>query len=206
MNSLSLTGAAAVSLALLCSPASAASGQGSLTDLGAIINNSISFPPSSTPFIGDSVTDWFEFELPIAEFVSASMSISGPTVDQLQGHLILADWTSSVPIFPPIFAPAGPTIQEATISPSDGGEDAVVGTLSSSGDLLPAGSYFIEITGANAYGGFALAIDGNVTAVTGPDPVGAALVPEVSTWAMMLIGFLGLGYVGCRSAREPRAA
>jgi hypothetical protein len=202
MNAFPLIGATAVSLALLCSPASAVV----INDLGAIYDTSISFPPSSTPYIGDSYTNWYAFELPTAEFVSASMSISGPTVDQLQGHFILANWTSSVPIFPPIFAPAGPTIEQATISPSDGGEDAVVGTLSSSGDLLPAGSYFIEITGVNAGGGFPLVVNGNVTAVTGPDPVGAAPVPEVSTWAMMLVGFAGLGYVGYRRARQPRAA
>ena len=35
--------------------------------------------------------------------------------------------------------------------------------------------------------------------------VGGA-VPETSTWAMMLVGFAGLGYVGYRRAREPRAA
>jgi hypothetical protein len=31
-------------------------------------------------------------------------------------------------------------------------------------------------------------------------------VPESSTWAMMLIGFGGLGFAGYRRAREPRAA
>jgi hypothetical protein len=31
-------------------------------------------------------------------------------------------------------------------------------------------------------------------------------VPEPSTWAMMLLGFAGLGYAGYRGAREPRAA
>jgi hypothetical protein len=33
-----------------------------------------------------------------------------------------------------------------------------------------------------------------------------ASVPEPRTWAMMLIGFAGLGYAGYRRAREPRAA
>jgi PEP-CTERM motif len=33
-----------------------------------------------------------------------------------------------------------------------------------------------------------------------------APVPEPSTWAMLLLGFVGLGYVGYRRAREPRAA
>jgi Protein of unknown function (DUF642)/PEP-CTERM motif len=31
-------------------------------------------------------------------------------------------------------------------------------------------------------------------------------VPEPSTWAMMLVGFAGLGYAGYRRARKPRAA
>ena len=31
-------------------------------------------------------------------------------------------------------------------------------------------------------------------------------VPEPSTWAMMLLGFAGLGYAGYRRARAPRAA
>jgi hypothetical protein len=31
-------------------------------------------------------------------------------------------------------------------------------------------------------------------------------VPESSTWAMMLVGFAGLGYAGYRRAREPRTA
>jgi hypothetical protein len=31
-------------------------------------------------------------------------------------------------------------------------------------------------------------------------------VPEASTWAMMLIGFAGLGYFGYRRCRAPRVA
>jgi PEP-CTERM motif len=37
-------------------------------------------------------------------------------------------------------------------------------------------------------------------------PSAAAAVPEPSTWAMMVIGFAGLGYAGYRRVREPRAA
>jgi hypothetical protein len=35
---------------------------------------------------------------------------------------------------------------------------------------------------------------------------GIAAAPESSTWAMMAIGFAGLGYAGCRRAREPSGA
>ena len=32
------------------------------------------------------------------------------------------------------------------------------------------------------------------------------VVPETSPWAMMLLGFAGLGFVGCRRSREMRRA
>jgi hypothetical protein len=33
-------------------------------------------------------------------------------------------------------------------------------------------------------------------------PVAFRAVPEVSTWAMMLLGFAGLGFAGCRASRR----
>jgi hypothetical protein len=35
---------------------------------------------------------------------------------------------------------------------------------------------------------------------------GIASAPEPSTWAMMMIGFAGLRYVGYRASRRPAAA
>jgi hypothetical protein len=51
------------------------------------------------------------------------------------------------------------------------------------------------VTGVSGCGSLTLAIDGNVTAIP---------VPEVSTWAMLGIGFAR--YADYRRAREPRAA
>jgi hypothetical protein len=165
-------------------------------DLGPILNASISFPSTSTPGSGAAFADYFEFTLPVAEFVSASVSLSGPTSDQIPantGHLTLADWTSTGAVSP--FIPMGAIIEQATVSPpAKGGQDAVVGTFSTQGDFEPAGNYFVEVSGISGGGALKLAIDGNVTAVTG--------VPELSTWAMMLVGFAGLSFAGYRKTRQ----
>jgi hypothetical protein len=127
------------------------------------------------------------------------MSISGPTVDQIPagtGQLILSTWTSTGASSP--FIPAGDVIQKATVSPpADGGQDAVVGTFTSSGDWEPAGSYFVEVTGVSGGGSLKLAIDGNVTAIA---------APELSTWAMLGIGFAGLGLASFLASRRTAAA
>jgi PEP-CTERM motif len=52
--------------------------------------------------------------------------------------------------------------------------------------------------------GYTLVADGS--GGFGFDFAVGAPVPEPSTWAMMLIGFAGLGYAGYRRAREPFAA
>jgi hypothetical protein len=111
MNVLSLSGVAAVSFALLCSSASVVT----VIDLGPILSDSISLPNTSdtkTAGKGKSFSDNNEFTLPKAEFVSASTSISGPTVDQIpsgKGHLILSTWTSTGSSSP--FIPNGTIIQ-----------------------------------------------------------------------------------------------
>jgi hypothetical protein len=120
MSSLSLGGVAVVMAPLLCSPASAAAV--TVIDLGPVLNDSISLPNTSdtkTVGSGGSFSDYYEFTLPQAEFVSASMSISGPTVDQIPaggGELILSTWTSTDPLSP--FVPAGTIVQQATVSPA----------------------------------------------------------------------------------------
>ena len=48
-----------------------------------------------------------------------------------------------------------------------------------------------------------LTIDALYTVTVGSLPQS---VPEASTWAMMLLGFAGLGYVGYRSRKSPVAS
>jgi PEP-CTERM motif len=149
-----------------------------------------------TPGPGVTFTYYYEFTLPKAEFVSASMSISGPTSDQIpsnSGSFILADWTNTGSSAP--YVPSGATIEDVTISgPAPGGEGAFLGTMTSMGDPEPAGTYFVEITGVSGGGGLQLAVDGNVTATA----------PEPSTWAMVLLGFAGLGFASYRRRRKGR--
>ena len=98
VKSLAILGAA-----VLCSPAAHATTI-TVQNLGSILNDSVSFPNTKTPGIGKTFEDFFEFTLPTAEYISASMSISGPTSDQIpagEGELTLSTWTSGVSPSPP---------------------------------------------------------------------------------------------------------
>jgi PEP-CTERM motif len=185
-------------VAILCSPAAHAATI-TVDNLGSILNDSVSFPSTKTPGAGQTFEDFFEFTLPTAEYITASMSISGPISDQIpagKGELTLSTWTSTTGVSP--FIPLGSVIEQATVSaPSSGGQSAVVGSATPFGDYEQAGTYFVEVSGTSGLGTLRLAIDGNVTTLA---------VPEPSTWAMMLIGFAGLGFAGYRRARGPHAA
>jgi hypothetical protein len=94
--------------------------------------------------------------------------------------------------------PLGSVIEQATVlDPSSGGQSAVVGSATPFGDYEAAGAYFVEVSGTSGSGAFRLAVDGNVTTLA---------VPEPSTWAMMLLGFAGLGAAAYRSTRRNTAA
>jgi hypothetical protein len=182
-------------VASLCSPAAHATTI-TVENLGSILNDSISFPSTKTPGAGKMFEDFFEFTLPTAEYITASMSISGPISDQIpdskgdKGELTLSTWTSGVS--PSI--PLGNVIEQATVSaPSLGGESAVVGSATPFGDYEQAGAYFVEVSGTSGSGALRLAVDGNVTTLA---------VPEPSTWAMMLAGFGGLAFAAFRRARR----
>lgn len=184
---------AALGYASLVLPASAAPVV-TVVDLGTIDNDSISFPGTKTPGSSKLFADYFEFYIPEDEFLTASVSLSGPTVDQIptgMGFIALYHWTSTGSSSPHI--PAGALIEKAIIisSPSSGGQAATVGTQTLFGDLEPTGYYFVEVAGKSGPGALKLAIDGNVTAV-----------PEASTWAMMTLGFAGLGLAATRRPKK----
>ena len=186
----------AFGVSILCSPAARATSI-TVQDLGWILNDSVSFPSTKTPGSGQTFDDFFEFTLPTAEYITASMSISGRIVDQIpsgKGQLSFFTWTSTSSSSP--FIPLGTLIEEATVSdPSKGGQSAVVGTFTPFGDYGAAGTYFVEVAGTSGAGSLKLAIDGNVTTLSAPEP---------STWAMFGIGFLGLAAVGLRRRRNDR--
>jgi hypothetical protein len=187
---------AAFGVAILCSPGAHAAAI-TVTDLGQILNDSVSFPSTKTPGSSGMFQDYFEFTLPTAEYITASMSLSGPVVDQIPagtGKLTLSTWTSGG-VSPDI--PLGGLIEQAIVSaPSSlGGESAVVGSATPFGDFEQAGKYFVEVSGTSGLGKLNLAIDGNVTTLA---------VPEPSTWAMFGIGFAGLAAMGLRRRRGDR--
>jgi PEP-CTERM motif len=189
MKSLAIFG-----VAILCSPAAHATTI-TVENLGSILNDSVSFPSTKTPGAGKTFEDFFEFTLPTAEYITASMSISGPITDQIpagMGELTLSTWTSTSGVSP--FIPLGSVIEQATVSaPSSGGQTAVVGSFTPFGDFEQAGTYFVEVAGTSGLGTLRLAIDGNVTTLA---------VPEPSTWAMMLAGFGGLAFAAFRRTRK----
>jgi hypothetical protein len=64
----------------------------------------------------------------------------------------------------------------------------------------PADNQLVTIRGLDPFTTVTFATTGNAFEFT------LASVPEPSTWAMMVLGFAGLGCAGYRRAREPRAA
>jgi hypothetical protein len=71
--------------------------------------------------------------------------------------------------------------------------------------LIPFDATGLTISGA--FGNTANSTTAPTNVCLGAGPCGTApSVPETSTWAMMLLGFVGLGYAGYRKANAARAA
>jgi hypothetical protein len=150
-----------------------------------------------------------------ANYTSPAQIVFTLTVDGSGAYFIGApfgDVTNSTSTsFPSLFAylveaPVGTTLNEA-------GWDSHV--FSNGPTFIPSFPITTEVafTGPPGLGsgastdisvGFAVPVS-----VSGPYTVEVVLTPtaapEPSTWALLLLGFAGIGYVGYRRAREPRA-
>jgi hypothetical protein len=131
-----------------------------------------------------------------AEVLDVTVVENGATLDS---------WTqSSTPVVD--FAIAGFVTSVETsvgfldffnISFEGGGVEAPSGVITMTGQMY-SGSEASPVFGLGSFSGFD---PGNGTNAT----VTFTAVPELSTWAMMLTGFAGLGFVGYRSSSRKRA-
>jgi|SRR5580698_6882851 hypothetical protein len=162
-------------------------------NVGSILNQSVALPAEDTPGSGISFAQFFEFSLPVAESITASVSDSAPvSLRVLGGTLSLSTHTSTG--IGPLFIPAGSLIDSVSFINTLGGQEATIGP-----DVLAAGSYFVDVTGTSGASPIHLAIDGTITGVTG---VGATPTPEPSTWAMLGLGFGMLAFIGRKAKRQ----
>ena len=185
MNRLLLAAAVFAATAV---PAAAAS-QITVEDIGSILNQSLALPAESTPGSGIGFEQFFEFSLPTRETVTLSVSDSGIGAQRIVGGVLgLNFFTSEAPVSP--FQPIGALIDSTPIVNSIGGQEATLEP-----NVLNAGAYFAEVSGVSGSSPIHLAIDGTVTAVA---------TPELSTWAMLLVGagFMAWGAATRRKARE----
>jgi hypothetical protein len=165
-------------------PAAAAT-QITVEDIGSILNESLALPAQDTPGSGIGFEQFFSFTLPTRETVTVSMSDSAIGLQRITGGVLsLNTQTSTAPVSP--FQPIGALIESSPLNNVTGGQEATV-----TPDALSMGSYFIEFSGASGLAPIHIAIDGTVTAVP---------TPELSTWAMFLIGG---GFLAWAAYRRP---
>jgi hypothetical protein len=151
-------------------------------NIGSILNESLPLPAEQTPGSGAAFAQFFEFDIPVAETVTLSMSDSATGNRQVTGgFLSLNDWTSTGST--PPFIPDGALIESSAIVNVVGGQEATVLPKG-----LAAGDYFAEISGLSGASPIHIAIDGTATAT----------VPEPSTWVMAALGFGLLAAMGYR--------
>jgi hypothetical protein len=163
---------AAALLAATAVPAAAI--QVSVENIGSVFNESLALPAEDTPGSSIGFAEFFEFTLPTRETVTLSLSDSGiGNLGIVGGVLGLNDHTSTGP--GPLFIPAGALIESSPINNVVGGQEATV-----TPDILNAGAYFAEVSGVSGSSPIHLAVDGTITAIS---------TPELSTWAMLAIGF-----------------
>jgi hypothetical protein len=158
-------------------------------NVGAILNESKALPAEATPGSGQAFAQFFEFSLPTTESVTASVSDSGIGSLAVVGGVLNLNFHTTTGVGP-LFIPAGALIESSPFVNTAGGQEATVGP-----EILNAGNYFVDVTGTSGSSPIHLAIDGTVTALA---------TPELSTWAMIGLGFAALGFAGYR--RQNRLA
>ena len=155
------------------SASAVAASQITVEDVGSVLNQSLALPAEATPGSGIGFEQFFEFSLPTRETVTLSVSDSGIGSQRIVGGVLgLNFFTSEAPVSP--FQPIGALIDSTPILNGIGGQDATLEP-----NVLNAGAYFAEVSGVSGTSPIHLAIDGTVTAVA---------TPELSTWAMLLLG------------------
>ena len=161
-------------------------------NVGSILNQSVALPAEATPGSGVSFAQFFEFSLPTTESVTASVSNSGTGTLRVLGGVLNLNFHTSTGVGP-LFIPAGALIDSSPFTNTLGGQEATVGP-----DILNAGNYFVDVTGTSGSSPIRLAIDGTVT--------GVVATPEISTWAMLLLGLGVVMWRGKRMIGTPRLA
>ena len=161
-------------------------------NVGSILNQSVALPAEATPGSGVSFAQFFEFSLPTTESITASVSDSGVGSLRVIGGTLDLNFHTSTGIGP-LFIPAGALIDSTTFTNTLGGQEATVGP-----HILSAGDYFVDVTGTSGASPIKLAIDGTVT--------GVVATPEISTWAMLLLGLGFAMWRGKRMVGSPRLA
>jgi hypothetical protein len=157
-------------------------------NIGSILNESLPLPAEQTPGLSAAFAQFFEFNIPVAETVTLSMSDSATGLQRVTGGSLSLNVWSSTGVTPP-FIPAGALLESSPIIDVVGGQEATVLP-----ERVAAGNYFAEISGLSGASPIHVAIDGTATAT----------VPEPATWAMVLAGFTLIGLV--RKSRMSRFA
>ena len=103
------------------------------------------------------------------------------------GSLSINDWTSTAATSP--FQPIGALIESSPLANVIGGQEATV-----TPDVLAKGAYFAEFSGTSGGAPIHIAVDGTATALATPEP---------STWAMLVAGFVLMGWAARRRLTTP---
>jgi PEP-CTERM motif len=83
---------------------------------------------------------------------------------------------------------------------------ALYGANGSGSQTSPAGNQLVTITGLDAFTTATFSSTQNAFEFSLANPVTSTSTPEPSTWAMMMLGFAGLGYAAFRRNSKGQTA